>query len=97
MGMGEKFLEDQELEQLLEERETANDEKKDAAKEFREIDERCKELIGRLAPDMAIGEKRRCGRFVISKSETEEKDVSLTRGGNVRLSIALSADSRGDG
>jgi len=93
MMMGERFIEDQALEQLLEERETVNEEAKDAAKEFRTIDERCKELIARVAPDIPLGEKRRCGRFVISKRETEEKDVSFTRGGKVQLSIQLAKDS----
>lgn len=94
IALAEKFIEDPELEQLLEERETASDEKKQAADEFKEIDEKAKDHIARVAPDIPVGERRRCGRFVISKSESEPADVAFKRGGGVRLNIRVSEDSR---
>jgi hypothetical protein len=93
IALAEKFIEDPELEQLLEERETVNAAKKEAADEFKEIDEKTKAYIERIAPDIPVGERRRCGRFVISKTETEEAEVVFTRGGKVRVNIRLSGDS----
>lgn len=78
--MDDKFIEDPELEQLLEDRETA----KAKAAEFHTLDKKAKAAIVTLNLD---GE-RRCGRFLVSTKALDGRTVdSFETKPGVRVNI----------
>lgn len=79
IGMDDQWLEDPDLEALLEDREAA----KAAAAHFRKLD---KEAKGRILA-LEITDPRRCGRFIISCSPTQPRSVSFDTEAGVRVSI----------
>jgi hypothetical protein len=84
--MEDQFIEDPELEQLLEDREAA----KAKAAEYYALDTKAKSAIIALGPDG----KRRCGRFIVSTKATAGRTVdSFETKAGVRVNIkAVSAD-----
>jgi hypothetical protein len=92
MKLGQKFIEDQQLEQLLEEREAVKEAKKGAADEFAEVDERCRKHLETAGHDIPVGEERRVGRFIIAHTMREATPVEFTRKGGAKINIRLSKD-----
>lgn len=80
----EKVIRDPELEQLLDERETA----KQATKTYRSLDKEAKAKIAELGDDPPY----RVGRFLITKSTVEAKSVSFETDASTRIQIKLFAE-----
>lgn len=96
IGMEDQFIEDAELENLLEERDELNDERLDVAGRFREKDAAAKERVG--VYDIPMGEYRRVGRFIVQRKMTESAEVSFSRGGGERIQIRkVEADGEAPG
>ena len=90
--LGEKFIEDAVLESLLEEREDSNQTKKTAGRAFKKADGAVTSHLTAAGVEIPAGEKRRCGRFLLSRTDTEEKEIEFTRGASSRLSITVAKD-----
>lgn len=85
ISMDDKFIEDPELEKLLEERQVAKEATSVANKEYRGLDEKAQAKV--LALDLT--ETVRCGRFLLSKKVIEPKEVSFETAESVRARIQL--------
>ena len=83
--MDDKFLEDSELQGLLEEREALKVERAESIKALREKDAAVRERVG--AYDFPVGEHRRCGSFLLTKTRREAQAVEFERVGGVSLAI----------
>jgi hypothetical protein len=71
VSMEDKFLENPELEQQLEDRESARLEMVRAQKAFRKLDEVAKGYILEIAPTAEV----RCGRFILSVRDRPARTV----------------------
>lgn len=87
ISMDDRFIEDPELEAMLEEWQEAKESMSEARQLFSPLDEKAKARV--LGLDLATGEKVRCGRFVLSKTEQDEKSVEFTRTAKVKPHIKL--------
>lgn len=85
IGMEDQFLEDPELEALLEERETLKEERKVAVEAVKEKTGAIHERLG--AYDLPVGQERRCGGFIIARRHVTGRSVSFDVDAGVRTTI----------
>ena len=85
ISMDDKFIEDPELEKLLEERQGAKGAASVANKEYRGLDEQAQARV--MALDLT--ETVRCGRFLLSKKTISPKEVSFETAESTRARIQL--------
>jgi hypothetical protein len=99
LGMDERVIQDPDIEQALEERQRAKDERAEKNLAVKNATEKVKSLIGRLEmPDPSDEEKPivvRVGRFRITKRFVKGKTVSFVTEDRVRMSFGL-ADEQGE-
>ena len=79
ISMDDKIVHDDELEALLEKRQSLKQEIAD----FREADKNARKKIGMVSVEMPF----RCGRFIISESMSHPGHVEFDKAGGTRLTI----------
>lgn len=79
ISMDDRILKDEELENLLEERQ----ELKQSVSDYRKADKKAKAKIATIQTEMPY----RVGRFIIGKTVVPEKDVAFTTGESIRINI----------
>lgn len=87
ISMDDKFIEDPELEALLEERQEKKESASEANSAYREVDDKAQAQV--LALDLPEEPPTRCGRFLLSKKTTDAQEVSFERAERTRASIRL--------
>ena len=79
IGMDGKFVHDDELEELLEKRQSL----KEGVAEYRQADKEARKKIGTITVETPY----RCGRFIIEESMTQPGHVEFDKAGGSRLKI----------
>ena len=79
IGMEDKFVHDDKLEELLEKRQSL----KQGITEFRKADKEARKKIGTVVVETPF----RCGRFIIEESMTQPGHVEFDKAGGTRLKI----------
>ncbi len=93
IGMEDRWIEDAELEQLLEERQALKVERGELAKKLKAKDEMARERLKMY--DLPMGEEeRRCGRFLIGRWNFGAKLVSFDVAPSERTVIKLVKEAR---
>jgi len=75
IGMDDTFIENPELQDLLEKREEAKTPLAEARAAFNKLDAEAKAKV--MGLEIAPGEEVRCGRFMLSKSQQTEEEKSF--------------------
>jgi hypothetical protein len=86
-SIDEKPLENGDLEKALEARYVRNVERLEAAKKYKEADDRVRVMLEEFS--LADGEVARCGRFRIEKKKVAPRSVAWESAGSSRLQISL--------
>ena len=79
ISMDDKFVHDDELEDLLEKRQSL----KGGIADFRQADKEVRKKIGTITVETPF----RCGRFIISESMSQPGHVEFDKAGGTRLTI----------
>ena len=79
IGMDDRIVKDDELEELLETRQSL----KEGISQFRKADQEARKKIGTVTVEMPF----RCGRFIIAESMTQPGHVEFDKAGGSRLQI----------
>lgn len=89
-SLDEREIEDEELEQILNDREIAKGKKAEATKKFKTLDDLAKDRLEELGidPDEVV----RIGRFRCAKSEVPSRAVSFETEPTTRMSIGVAKD-----
>ena len=77
IGMEDRFIEDPELQELLERREEAKAPLAEARAAFNKLDAEAKAKV--MGLEIAPDEEVRCGRFMLSKKQQTEEEKSFTQ------------------
>lgn len=94
LELEDTFIEDPTLETLLEAREEHNEMKRAASKLLKKATSAVTEHViagGVLIPE---GERRRCGRFVLTTTHVDEAEIEFTRAARTGLSIAVAKNGK---
>lgn len=85
VGMDDRWIEDPELEELLEAREAL----KVYNGSYKDADKKAKARVMELADKGQLDTPARCGRFVLEKKTTEPSSRAFDVAGGTRVSIGL--------
>lgn len=85
IGLEDKFIEDPELEEVLEERESLKAEKKKALKQFNDKHAAAKDRIEKL--DLPAGGALRVGRFRLERTNVPGRSVTFDTAETTRINI----------